>query len=432
MASDFTRAQLDARKEYIKSAFENKKEYFYYRDLRKLILNILDSKHKEFLDFQVGKFLGVYRNLVEKTKQEHSKNPWDDVECRLGVYVMEAMRDTPEFQQAYKSLQDLLLKRIETCHKKKKPAEEIMTEEEIMFVLFEKPGLISRCAKPSWALQNMACEKSPRVIQFIDEPDEDVVNTVVRRDVKNILLVKPEFRTLSTEIDALNAGVLRLNQINTGHKKRLIEFNYDHDGYWPDRTLISLVQTIESQSTSLTPAQLETFRLNAVGWHQCSTIRQMRNPSKAVKEKAVRNRPDCIGDIRFQYTALQELALFCAFEMMCHWDNFRVPENTTLDSVYEQLKNVMPQTTQLYKYLTALYRDFPNIKNLKYQNDQVHVGLLELARARKFDARNVFAMFNNPSKNVVEHYNWVLNQQAEQIASEIRRQEFEKIFGLSL
>ena len=57
MASDFTRAQLDARKEYIKSAFENKKEYFYYRDLRKLILNILDSKHKEFLDFQVGKFL---------------------------------------------------------------------------------------------------------------------------------------------------------------------------------------------------------------------------------------------------------------------------------------------------------------------------------------------------------------------------------------
>ena len=431
MGSNFSQYQLERRREYIKHAFADKKEYFYYRDLRDLIIHILEYGKQEDFDFRTQKFLGVYRKLVEKTKRERAKNPCNDVECCGGVYVMEAMRDDPEFQQEYKSLQVFLVNRIESCHRKTNPAEQIMTNEEIELVLFEKPGLISRCAKPSGYLQLIACRKSPRVIQFIDEPDPDVVDEVIRRDIRHILLIKPEFRTLNSEILALNAGVLKLNQISAEHKKRMIEFDYDSKGYWGEHDLMPLVQTIEFQSSSLTPAQLETFRLNAVGWHQCSTIKHMHNPSKAVKEKAVRCHPDCIDDIKFQYPALQELALFCAFAEMCHEANCII-SNISLDSVYEKLKNVMPQTTQLYKYLTALYRDFPNIKNLKYQNDQVHVGLLELARARKFDARNVFAMFNNPSKNVVEHYNWVLNQQAEQIASEIRRQEFEKIFGLSL
>ena len=426
MASDFTRAQLDARKEYIKSAFENKKEYFYYRDLRKLILNILDSKHKEFLDFQVGKFLGVYRNLVEKTKQEHSKNPWDDVECRLGVYVMEAMRDTPEFQQAYKSLQDLLLKRIETCHKKKKPAEEIMTEEEIMFVLFEKPGLISRCAKPSWALQNMACEKSPRVIQFIDEPDEDVVNTVVRRDVKNILLVKPEFRTLSTEIDALNAGVLRLNQITSAHKKRLVEYDYKYSIYLPESDKKKLVHTIETQSASLTPAQLETFRLTAVGWDFDNMIKYMRNPSKAVKEKAVCTRPENIEHIKFQYPAIQDVALFSAFAKVCRDEWWKGKTDGVLNSIYGQLRNPSVATTQIYKDLKDLYHNFPNIKNLKYQNSLVQKGLLDMAATRKIDVRKVLPWFQNPSKDILDTYAWILKQQLEQGIVQIYEQKFEK------
>ena len=236
---------------------------------------------------------------------------------------------------------------------------------------------------------------------------------------------------MCSEIDALNAGVLKLNQISTEHKKRMIEFDYDNGDYWSDGTLMSLVRTFESQSAFLTPAQLEAFRINAVGWHQCSTVGQMHNPSKAVKEKAVRCRPDCIGDIKFQYPALQELALFCAFAEMCQKAN-RITSNISLDSVYEKLKNVMAQTTQLYKYLAALYRDFPNIKDLKYQNDQVHMGLLDLAHAKRVDAQKVFALFQSPSKSVVEHYAWVVKKQAEQIASEMRRKEFEKIFGLGL
>ncbi|MBQ1928117.1 MAG: hypothetical protein II179_03570 [Alphaproteobacteria bacterium] len=431
MGSDFTYYQLEHRKEYIKHAFADKKEYFYYRDLRDLIKRILGYGKQENFDFRTQKFLGVYRRLVEKTKQERSKNSCDDVKCCGGIYVMEAMRDDPEFQQEYRSLQSFLVGRIESCHKKTNPAEQIMTNEEIELVLFEKPGLISRCANPSGYLQLIACRKSPRVIQFVDEPDSFAVDEVVGRDIKNILLVKSDFRTMRSEIDALNAGVLRLNQISTEHKKRMIEFDYDNGDYWSDGTLMSLVRTFESQSAFLTPAQLEAFRMNAVGWHQCSTVGQMHNPSKAVKEKAVRCRPDCIGDIKFQYPALQELALLCAFEKMCHGEK-HIVSNITLDSVYQQLKNVMPQTTQLYKYLAALYRGFPNIKDLKYQNDQVHMGLLDLAHAKRVDAQKVFALFQSPSKSVVEHYAWVVKKQAEQIASEMRRKEFEKIFGLGL
>ncbi len=431
MGANFSHYQLEHRKEYIKHAFTDKKEYFYYRDLRDLIKRILEYGKQEDFDFRTQKFLGVYRRLVEKNKQERAKNPCNDVECCGGIYVMETMRDDPDFQQEYRSLQSFLVGRIESCHKKTNPAEQIMTNEEIELVLFEKPGLISRCANPSGYLQLIACRKSPRVVQFIDEPDPDIVDEVIRRDIRHILLIKPEFRTLNSEILALNAGVLKLNQISAEHKKRMIEFDYDSKGYWGEHNLMLLVQTIESQSSSLTPAQLETFRLNAVGWHQCSTVGQMHNPSKAVKEKAVRCRPDCIGDIRFQYPALQELALFCAFAEMCHEANCII-SNISLDSVYEKLKNVMPQTTQLYTHLTTLYRNFPDIKNLKYQNDYVHMGLLDLADAKRVDAQKVFALFQNPSKSVVEHYAWVLKKQAEQIASEMRRKEFEKIFGLGL
>ena len=92
----------------------------------------------------------------------------------------------------------------------------------------------------------------------------------------------------------------------------------------------------------------------------------------------------------------------------------------------------MPQTTQLYKYLINLYREFPNIKNLKYQNDQVHMGLLELARAKRVDVRKIFGLFQKLSKDVIDTYNWVLEQQAEQIASEMHQKEFDNIFGYCL
>ncbi len=431
MASDFTRFQLDARKNLIKCIFADKKEYFYYRDLRDLILRILQDGKKENLSFHTLKFLDTYRKLVEKTKQEHIKQH-DDIECCGGVFVMQAMRDDAEFQQAYKSLQEFLVKRIESCHKRTNPAEQIMAEEEIRLVLYEKPGLISRCAKPSWFLQHIACEKSPRVMQFVDEPHPDVVDEIVRRDVKNILLVKPEYRTLNSEILALNAGTIKLNQINTEHKKRMIEFDYDREGYWGEHNLMPLVQTIESQSSSLTPAQLEAFRLNAVGWHICHAIKYIRNPSKAVKEKAIQNNPENIEYIKFQYPALQELALFYGFEIMCRDENYLGKSGVTLDSVYERLQNVMPQTSRIYKDLQAIYKNFPNIINLKYQNEQVHKGLLELARAKRFYARKIFGLFQNPSKDVIDIYHRVLERQAEQIASEIRRKEFEKIFGLGL
>ena len=414
---DFTRFQLDARKNLIKCIFADKKEYFYYRDLRDLILRILRNKNQENLDFFTLKFLDTYRELVKNTKQEHIKQH-DDVECCGGVFVMQAMRDDTEFQQAYKSLQEFLVKRIKSCDKRTNPAEQVMAPEEIQLVLFEKPGLISRCEKPSLILQRQACEKSPRVIQFIDKPDPGIVDDVVHRDTRNIFLVKQEHRTLYAEVLALKAGTIKLNQLNTEHKKRLIEHNLPSEPYGQPHILEPLIQTIESQSSSLTPAQLETFRLNAASWPGYSAIKYMRTPppSKAVKEKAIQNNPEHIEYIQFQYPALQELALFCVFEKMCRDENYLGKSGVTLDSVYERLKNVAPQTHQLYKDLQALYNDFPNITNLKYHNEHVYKGLLELARAKKIDVRKIFALFRNPSKDVLNLYQWILNKQMEQIA----------------
>lgn len=432
MGNNFTQLQLENRQNLIKQIFTDKKEYFYYRDLHSLISGILLIDDKEDFDLQTLKFLDTYRKLVEKTKQEHIELG-DDVECCCGVFVMEVMRDDPNFQKAYKSLQNFLVKRIESCHKKTNPAEETMAQEEIQLVLFEKPGLISRCAKPSWSLQNMVCQKSPRVIQFIDEPDSSVVRDVIRRDVKNILLIKPEFRTVYAEVEALIADIIKLNQLSPEHKKRLIEHDYDK-GFCPC-ICEELIKTIEAQSTSLTSNQLETFRLNAVGWDKdIEAIKYMRNPSQAVKEKAVKTNPEFVKYIKFQYPAIQKLALFCAFKKACMYEtSVFINEKRALDSVYEQMHNVMPEAHEVYEYLKKLYCDFPNITKLKYQNEQIQYGLLYLAEARQIDVHKIFTLFHNPSKDVLNIYNWVLKRQAEETVREIRRKEFESLYyGYSL
>ena len=114
------------RQEYIKEVFNNKKEYFYYRDLRLLISFVSQAaKIQGNLDFYTLKFLDIYRNMVNNIKQ-NSCNYYDFGD----IYVMKAMRDDAEFQKTYHQLQETLLKRIESCHKYDTPAEQIMPDEE--------------------------------------------------------------------------------------------------------------------------------------------------------------------------------------------------------------------------------------------------------------------------------------------------------------
>ena len=279
-----------------------------------------------------------------------------------------------------------------------------MCDDEIKLVLFEKPGLISRCAKPSFWLQHTACEKSPSVVKFIDEPDASVVNHVVERDVKNILLIKPQFRTLHSEVLALLNGVFKLNQVN---KQRLVEDDYNT--YHSD-TFIALLKTVEKQRDSLTSAQLETFRLRAAEWSKEGSLKYMHNPSKAVKEKAVDRYPLAISDIRFQYPAIQEIALFSAFRIMCREENCIAKSNTTIDSVYALFKNPSTEVNQIYKELSELYHNLGNVKKIKHQNEDVQLGCLKLALAKRIDISPVFALFQKPSKTVTEYYTACLEQ----------------------
>lgn len=461
MSSDLTWWEKEARQNYIKRVFPDKKEYHYYSNLRELILRVLESstycqtnpKTKRVekvldlskLSFQTRKFLDTYQHLVDKCRAEHDK---DDLRVYGYIYILQAMRDNPDFISQYRQLQDFLTERMLECNKLTNPAENIMPDEELRIVLYEKPGLISKCAKPSSYVQHIVCSRAPWAIKYIDEPDAGIVDDVcvnnrrVKDSIKNILLVKPQFRTLRSEVEALIFNVLLLSQIN---KKRMIEYDYTQE-YWPASLLEDLVKKVEEQRRGLTPQELETFRLNAVGWNDnIHAIKYMydsnnqkkptvykdlngvhvinpSSPGEKVERKAIITHPDNIVDIKYQTPAIQHLALFCAFREECNSRNYRFGGNgMTLDSMYQQLKKPDAQTKTIYRDLKKLIDNFMTITELKYQDEQVQMGCLLLAKAEKLDVNYVYGLFRNPSKAVQEWYESILKNQAEYTMTQVAK-----------
>lgn len=459
MSNDLTWWEKERRKNYLKTVFPDKKEYFKYSNLRDLIKDILrmctvyetnrqTGKLTEKLDtsalcFQMQNFLDNYHHLVEKCKTEHSAN---DLRVYGYIYVLRDMRDSADFMSQYRQLQDFLTKRMLECNKLTNPAENIMPDAEIRLVLYEKPWLISRCAKPSVSLQSTVCERDPRAIKYIDAPDPDIVNKVCvhtrrKNSIQDILLVKPQYRTLRAEVEALIFGVLRLSQIN---KKRMIENDYGANYYWPQMVLEDLVKKVEEQRTCLTAQELETFRLNAVGWsdniHAIKYMYDSTNtkkpiiykdlngihiinpssPGERVERKAIITHPDNIGDIKYQTPVIQQLALFCAFKEECDNRNYRFGGNgLTIDSIYQQLYKPNAQIQTIYNDLKKLINNFMTVTELKYQNEQVQAGCLKLAQAENLDVNYIYGLFKNPTKSVQELYESILRYQAECIRTQV-------------
>ncbi len=450
MSSDLTWWEKEARQNYVKRVFPNKKEYHYYSNLRELIIRVLESstcyqtnpKTKQVekvqdlskLSFQTRRFLDTYQHLVDKCRAEHDA---DDLRVYGYIYVLQAMRDSSDFISQYRQLQDFLTERILECNKLTNPAENIMPDEELRIVLWEKPGLISRCAKPSSYLQYIVCDRAPWAIKYIDEPAESVVDDVCvhnrRKDsIKNILLVKPQYRTLLSEIVALTEGILKLSQIN---KKRLIEHDYS-DEPW-DWRLEGLLKTVEEQRLCLTKEELETFRLNAVGWNdnihaikymydtnnhkKPITYRDLNgvhvinptSPGERVERKAIITHPDNIVDIKYQTPAIQQLALFCGFRAECEGRNYRFYYGATLGSILKGLKKPNIETMNVYSKLRFLIDNIMTITELEYQNEQVQIGCLRLAEAENLDVNHIYGLFKNPSANVRQRYEVILKKQAE-------------------
>lgn len=460
MSSDLTWWEKEARQNYVKRVFPDKKEYHYYSNLRDLIKDIFGmctvheinkqtGMQTERVDisalcFQMQRFLDNYRHLVDNCRAEHDK---DDLRVYGYIYILQAMRDDPDFMSQYRQLQDFLTERMLQHNKLTKPAEQEMPEAEIRLVLYEKPGLISRCAKPSRFLQGTACERAPWAIRHIDAPEPDIVDRVcvnnTRKDsIQNILLVKPQFRTLWSEVNAFIAGVLKISQID---KKRMIEHDYTQE-YWSSNRLEDLVKKVEEQRNCLTKEELETFRLNAVGWNDnIHAIKYMydsnnqkkptvykdlngvhvvnpSSPGEKVERKAIITHPDNIGDIKYQTPVIQQLALFCAFKEECDNRNYRFGGNgLTIDSIYQQLYKPNAQIQTIYNDLKKLINNFMTVTELKYQNEQVQIGCLLLAKAENLDVNYIYGLFKNPTKSVQELYESILKIQAEYTMTQVAK-----------
>jgi hypothetical protein len=138
----------------------------------------------------------------------------------------------------------------------------------------------------------------------------------------------------------------------------------------------------------------------------------MRGTSNAVKERAVQTHPDCIRDIRHQYPELQEMALCYGFKKQCE-DLKTGAQNAKfiLSSVYRGLLNPDANITRIYGSLTKLYDTLSGVTELPYQNEQIQLGCLYIARAKNLDVARIFKMFNNPPQNVQELYADILQHQ---------------------
>ena len=225
----------------------------------------------------------------------------------------------------------------------------------------------------------------------------------------------------------------------------MVEHDYTQE-YWPASLLEDLVKKVEEQRTSLTKEELETFRLNAVGWEDnIHAIKYMydnnqkkptvykdlngvhvinpSSPGEKVECKAIITHPDNIVDIKYQTPAIQQLALFCAFKKECDSRNYRMFRDNcmTLDFMYQQLKKPSAQIQQIYYDLKKLIDNFMTITELKYQDEQVQMGCLLLAKAENLDVNYVYGLFRNPSKAVQEWYESILKIQAEYTMTQVAK-----------
>lgn len=253
---------------------------------------------------------------------------------------MQEIKNSPEFLTMFQQYVNFLLDSVKYSSPAYMPAETVLSDAEICFLL---------CVRPDDVL--------PKIKTQSPEMQKVLVKRGLSRRVRNT----PKSVGVAYQKDCLQeildviSGQMDIKDMK--HISEIPNTIKDNRFNWlveDKSSRLILLDKIESAGPAIVPVSvLEQIRLALIyseerfeSYISGFFIGHMKNPPKNIKEASVKHNPYSISAIKFQYDAIQELSLrVCA-------DAGRYK---SLTQVYKLLKNPSVKITKLYKKLFDEY-----------------------------------------------------------------------------
>ena len=309
-ASMFARYSKQEYKEYL---FPDKKEFYRFRDMFLACKALLFCRGNEMVGWVNPKTL-QFCDLYKKEIMD-SIDEFPGVREKYGYLLpMRQMRDNLGFQQKFQEHTEYLANIMRDCIVDYNPAEKVLNEAEICFVLWTHPELVKYVKEQTRNMQEILFKKGRA--RYVKNPDSSMVRNVNANVVQSVPFNQ---RGIDFEVSALWDGKLSIKDI---HFKQLPEYLMKNIRVIPYCRFEALVKGIEELGVpTFGENVIEQMRLLFIEhedafynirqceWSTEPVLTYMKNPSKKVKEASVRKNPYSVGVIKYQYDAIQDFAL---------------------------------------------------------------------------------------------------------------------------
>lgn len=302
-----------SKQEYKEYLFPDKKEFYRFRDMFLACKALSFCRSNEMVGWVNPKtlqFCDLYKKEITDSIDE-----FQGVREKYGYLLpMRQMRDNLEFQKKFKEHTEYLANIMRDCIVEYNPAEKVLSEAEICFVLYSHPELVKYVKEQTSNMQEILFKKGRA--RYVKKPDSSIVRNASAKVVQSVPFNQ---RDIDFEVSAVMDGKLPIRDI---HFKQLPEYLVKNINVIPNCRFEALVKGIEELGVpTFGENVMEQMRLlfveheeavydiNRCEWSTEPVLKYMRNPSKKVKEASVRQNPYSVGVIKYQYDAIQDMAL---------------------------------------------------------------------------------------------------------------------------
>lgn len=357
-----------SKEEYKQYLFPNKKDFFHFRNMFFACRAIMGGRGYEN-DVLLKPKTEEFRRLYQKEILDKALDLQGIHEKYGYLLPMEQMRDNPEFQRKFTEHLSYLSNIMRNCIVEYNPAETVLNECEICFVLYTFPEQIEHVRDQTCNMQKIVLSNNqPRLAKLIRNPASTLV-----RDFSADIIASIPYDQCGIDFDmmALMFEKLPIEEI---HYEQIPEWLKNHINTTSSCHFPVLVKGIEKLGVPVFGAEvMEQMRLSFIQHEDCNynwrlkkwsyeppVLTYMKNPSQNVKEASVKHNPYSVGVIKYQYDAIQELALRRCKELAGAYSNtwsqsygYDESDNPwNLQALYNQcLKNPSVMVKKVYEDL---------------------------------------------------------------------------------
>lgn len=301
-----------SKQEYQKRLFPNQQEYDRIENMYLACKTLLHG-NLQYMHPKTIKFRDVYKHEILDNICE-LPGPRE----KFGrLLPMKQIRDNAGFQKKFHEHEDFLMNLIRENYWR--PGEAVVSDWEIIFLLYNHPEIIEYIYNQTRSMQEILATRAP---YYLKQPGKNLVDCMNADQVQS---VPREQRGIDFEVCALVQYKLPVSDIHCEQLPQFVKTQMVET--LDNKEIKTLLCAIEKLGVRVFgDSIMENMRLTfidkdkwdcrpqidgfmSVGGHGLPFVAYMKNPSKKVKEASVKKNPYAVGAIKYQYDAIQELAL---------------------------------------------------------------------------------------------------------------------------